>query len=147
MTLLSVNNQTMMEKAVEAMGRCKCKYIVLPTLGFKLLNYWGLETHICIIKTCHHWLTHWGRMTHICVCNLTIIGSYGLLPGRCQAIIWTSGGILLIGPLGMNYSEILNRIQTFSYKKMQLKMSSAKWHPFCLGLNVLMRFGYIFPLL
>ena len=84
-------------------------------------------------------LTHWGRVTHICVSNLTIIGSdNGLSPGRRQAIICTNAGILLIGPLGTNLSEILNGIQTFSFKKMQLKMSSAKWRPFCLGLNVLM---------
>ena len=52
-------------------------------------------------------LTHWGRVTHICVGNLTIIGSdNGLLPGWRQAIIWTNAGILLIGPLGTNFSEI-----------------------------------------
>ena len=61
----------------------------------------------------------------------------GLSPDRRQAIIWTNVGILLIGPLGTNFSEILIRIQTFSFKKMHLKMSFAKWRPFCLGLNVL----------
>ena len=45
---------------------------------------------------------------------------------------------MLIGPLGTNFSEILIGIKTFSFKKMPLKMSSAKWRPFCLGLNVLM---------
>ena len=48
-----------------------------------------------------------------------------------------NAGILLIVPLGTNFSEILIGIQTFSIKKMHLKMSSAKWRPFCLGLNVL----------
>ena len=82
-------------------------------------------------------LTHWGRVTHICVSELTIIDSdNGLSPGRRQAIIWTNDGILLIGPLRTNFSEILFGIQTFSFNKMHLKMSSAKWHPFCLGLNV-----------
>ena len=77
-------------------------------------------------------------MTHICVGKLTIIGSdNGLSPGRRQAIIWTNDGILLIGPLGTNFSEILIEIHTFSFKKMHLKMSSWKWRPFCLGLNVL----------
>ena len=77
-------------------------------------------------------------MTHICVVKLTIIGSdNGLSPGRRQAIIWTNAGILLIGPLGTNFSDILIGIQTFSFKKMHLTMSSAKWRPFCLGLNVL----------
>ena len=74
-------------------------------------------------------LTHWGRATHICVGKLTNIGSdNGLSPGRRQAIIRTIAGILSIGPLGTNFSEILIGIQTFSFKKMHLKMSSAKWH-------------------
>ena len=83
-------------------------------------------------------LTHWGRVTHICVDNLTTIGSDNALsPSRRQAIIWTSAGILLIGPLGTNFNEILIGIQTFSFKKMHLKMSSAKRRPFCLGLKML----------
>ena len=83
-------------------------------------------------------LTHWGRVTHICVGGLAIIGSdNGLSPERRQAIIWTNAGILLIEPLGTNFSVILIGIQIFSFKKMPLKMSSAKWRPFCLGLNVL----------
>ena len=40
-------------------------------------------------------------------------------------------------PLGTNFNEILIEILTFWFKKMHLKMSSAKWRPFCLGLNVL----------
>ena len=53
-------------------------------------------------------LTHWCWVTHICVGNQTIFGSdNGLLPGQHQAIIWTIAGILLIGPLGTNFSEIL----------------------------------------
>ena len=86
-------------------------------------------------------LTHWGRVTHICVGNLTIIGSdNGLSPGRRQAITWTNVEILLIGPLGTNFNAILIGIQTFSFKKMHLKMSSVKWRPFFLGLNVLRSF-------
>ena len=87
-----------------------------------------------------HILTHWGRVTHICVGKSTTIGSdNGLSPDRRQAIIWPNAGILLIGPLGTYFSEILTGIQTFSFKKMHLKISSAKWRPFCLGINVLMR--------
>ena len=63
-------------------------------------------------------LTHWDQVTHICVGNLTIIGSdNGLLSGRRQAITWTNIGILLIGPLGTNFSEMLIEIHTFSLKK------------------------------
>ena len=61
----------------------------------------------------------------------------GLSPGRRQAIIWTNAGLLLIGPLETNFSEILIEIHTFSFKKMHLKMASVKWRPFYLGLNVL----------
>ena len=42
-----------------------------------------------------------------------------------------------IGPLGTNFSKILIEVQIFSFKKMNLKMSSVKWRPFCPGLNVL----------
>ena len=49
----------------------------------------------------------WGRVTYICVGNLAIVGSDNdLSPGRRKAIIWTKAGILLIGPLGTNFSEI-----------------------------------------
>ena len=83
-------------------------------------------------------LSHWGRVTHICVGKLTIIDSdNGLSPGRRQAIIWTNAGILLIGPLGTNFSEIFIKILTFSFRKMHLKVSIAKCCPFHLGLNVL----------
>ena len=86
----------------------------------------------------HSLLTHWGRVTYTCVSKLTIIGSdNGLSPGRRQAIIWTNVGILLIGPLGTNFSEILIKIHTFSFKTMYWKLSSAKWRRFGLGLNVL----------
>ena len=77
-------------------------------------------------------------MTHICVNKLTIIGSdNGFSSGRRETIIWTIAGILLIGPLGTKFSEILIEIRTFSFKKMNLKTSTGKWRPFCLGLNLL----------
>ena len=79
-------------------------------------------------------------MTHICVSKLTIIGSdNGLSPGQRQAIIRTNAGILLIRTLRTNFSEILSEIHTFSFKKMHLKMSSAKWRYFCVGFNVLIK--------
>ena len=78
-----------------------------------------------ILFRCVSFLTHWGRVTHICVSELTIIVSdNGLSPGRRQAIIQTKAGLLLIGPLGTHFSEISIGIQTFSFKKMNLNMSS-----------------------
>ena len=80
-------------------------------------------------------------MTHICVSRVTITGSdNGLSPGWRQAIIWTNAEILFIGPLRTNFSEILIKILTFSFTKMSLRVSSAKWQPFCLSLNVLMNY-------
>ena len=93
------------------------------------------------VNTC---LTYWGPVTHICISKLTITGSdNGLSPGRRQAIIWTNAGILLIGPLGTNFSQVLIEIHKFSFKKMRLKVSSGKWRPCCLGLNVLIHWFVI----
>ena len=83
-------------------------------------------------------LTHRGQVTLICVSELIIIRSdNGLAPGRCQDIIRTKAVMLLIGPLETNFGEILIGIQIFVFKKMYLKMSSAKWRPFCFGFNSL----------
>ena len=91
-------------------------------------------------------LTHWGRVTHICVGKLTIIGSdNGLSPDRRQAIIRINDGILLIGPLGTHFSEILIAILAFSSKKMRLKVSSAKRRSSCFGLNVLTAGRFYMP--
>ena len=69
-----------------------------------------------------------GRVMYICVSKVTLIGSEnGLSPDWRQTIIWTNAGILSIRSLGTNCSEILCEIHTFPFKKMHLKMSSAKW--------------------
>ena len=75
-------------------------------------------------------LTHWGRATHLCVNKLTIIGSdNGLSPGRQQAIIWTNDGILIIGPLGTNFSEILIEILTFVIQENVFKGAVCEMAP------------------
>ena len=80
----------------------------------------------------------------MCVSKLANTGSdNGLSPDRRQAIIRTNAGILLIRTLGTNFSEILGEIHAFLFKKMHLEMSSAKWCPFCLGLNVLSTDAYV----
>ena len=95
------------------------------TSNHQLLRQWRIKTH-------------WGRVTHICISKLTIIGSdNGFSPRRRQAIIWTNAGMLLIRTLGTDFSQILSEIHSHSIKKIPLKMSSGKWRPFCLGLNVL----------
>ena len=58
----------------------------------------------------------------------------GLTPARCQSIIWISASLLLIRPLGTNFSEIGIKIQQFSNNEMKFKMPSAKFWQFCLNL-------------
>ena len=66
-------------------------------------------------------------------------------PGWHQAIIWTNAGILLIRPLGTNFSEILIEIYSFSFKEMDSKMLSGKCRPFCLSLYVIINLRTILP--
>ena len=120
---------------------------LLLTVGHaSYVSFTCFQTLVCIVNICekiswhqdHNVLTHWGWVTHICIRKQTTTASdKGLFPGRCQAIIWTNAGILLIGPLGTNFSETLVQIHICSFKKMHLKMLSGQWPPFCLGLNVL----------
>ena len=113
--------------ALVLLTECKSACVTADTL--EIIELYVICYIPCQIKQTfspHVALTHWGRVTHICVSNLTIIGSdNGLSPGRRQAITWTNVEILLIGPLGTNFSEILIEIHTFSFKKFHLKMSSA----------------------
>ena len=60
-----------------------------------------------------------------------------LLPCRDQAIIWTNAGMLLFRPSGRNFGEILIEMYTLWFRKVHLKLSSAKLRRFCPGLNAL----------
>ena len=48
----------------------------------------------------------------------TICSDDGLVLGQHQAILLKNDGILLIGTIATNFSEILSSINTFSFKKM-----------------------------
>ena len=121
------------------LGCCSGGVYQLPLVFYdvkiKKITYWFLYISFNWMKPLSSKIieAEW----RICVGNPTIIGSdNGLSPSQCQAIIWTNARILLIGPLGTNFSEILIEIHTFSFKKMHVKRSSAKWRPFCHGLIV-----------
>ena len=82
------------------------KLSLVAKIGFKIKN--EIECQSQSSPNLVMILTHWGRVTHICVGKLITTGSdNGLSPDRRQAIIWTKAGILLIGPLGTHFSEIL----------------------------------------
>ena len=92
----------------------------------------------------HWYLIHWGRVTHICAGNLTIVSSdNGLSPGLCQAINWTNAGILLIGLLGTNFSEISIQLLAFSLKKIRLKVSNTFDSVDCEMATILSRHQYV----
>ena len=115
-------NISVMNDALRDAGQVHCG---ISKLGFfagssMISHYKWLDRRYCDDKL----LAHWGRVTRICISRLTIIDSdNGLSPGRRQAIIWTSDGILLIGPWGTNFSEIIIKMEQFLFKKMYLKMS------------------------
>ena len=76
---------------------CRCSTATPSVL------WWQDVIPPCVMKL----LTHWGCLKHICVNKQTIIGSdNSLSPGRHQAILWTNGGLLWIGPLGTSVNEI-----------------------------------------
>ena len=90
-----------------------------------------LQYVICLIITTNldlsrlvggHLASHLGRVTHICVSNLAIIVlDNGLLPGRHQAIISPNAGILLLWPLGRNFSGIFMRNCNIGIQENALK--------------------------
>ena len=57
----------------------------------------------------------------------------GLSPIHHQSNICTNAGLLSIGPLETNFSEIWIKIKNFSFTKVHLKRASVKWWPFCPG--------------
>ena len=92
------------------------------------------------LSTHSHELSHWGQVMHICIGNLAIIWSdNGFSPGRCQAIIWTNDGILLIGPLGTNFSEILIIfIQENAFQSVVCEMAAILSRPQCVKVDISM---------
>ena len=63
----------------------------------------------------------------ICAGSYAVIDyDNGLSPVNRKSIIWTNGGLSLIWLSGINFSKISIKIKTFSFKKLYLKMLSAK---------------------
>ena len=80
-------------------------------------------------------LTHWGRVTHICVGNhwvrlwLVTWSAPSHYLNQCWDIVnWT---------LRNKLQWTLNRNSNLFIQENHLKVSSAKWRPFCVGLNEL----------
>ena len=112
---------------------CQDWFIISKLLISELRDYPGISRNM-IMKHCP--FNSSPLVLHIYVSvNWVSIGSdNGLLPARCQAIIWNNAGILLIGPLGTSFSEIQIEIENlFIHENAFLRLSSGKWWPFCPG--------------
>ena len=130
------------------LGPCQLRGMISELSGKSVLRRYRNYTKNCMlpeinsarlymfieINSARVELTHRGLVTHTCVSKLTILGSdNGLSPGRRQAIIWTTAGILLAEHLGQTSMNIQSKFIHFNSRK-----SIGKWWPFCLGLNMLM---------
>ena len=84
---------------------------------------------VMTVKICN--LTYLPRVPHICVSR----------SGQ-RWFIWTNDGILLFGPLGINFSEILIDIYTYLLEKNVIEDIFWKQRPFGIGFNVLRLYLY-----
>ena len=115
---------------------------LLKTVNFVILqNDWYCENNLYVSPTgmdekegfCLYGklISPWWHI-YASVNQVSIGSDNGLSPTQHQAIIWTNARLLSIKLLGRNFSEILIKIQDFSFTKLYLKILSAKWRPFCL---------------
>ena len=85
---------------------------------------WNFKCVIFKHSSVISFLTYWGRIYASVI--YAIIGSdNGLSPARHQAVIWTNTSKVSIRPEGTYFSEIVFKIQKFSFKEMPLETSSA----------------------
>ena len=111
-----------LQNEISHIGKTKSSYCIRANCiqynVWTFIQWYSVMMILCNMQfdAVMQFLPYWGWVMHICVGNLTIIGSdNGLSPGRRQTIFWINAGILLIGPLGTNFSEILIAMQTFSF--------------------------------
>ena len=85
------------------------------TLDWDRLTHLPLVPHVCVSESHQHWLRLW----------LVAYSAPSHYLNQCWDIVnWT---------LGTNFSEISIKRKDLSFTKMQMKISSAKWQPFCPG--------------
>ena len=104
------------------------------------LTHTGLP--VCAIGTAGTWfhilksikdgiLTLWGRARHTCVSKLPSLVQIMACPAPSHYLnqCW----IIVNWSLGKKFNEILIEINTFSFKKMHLKMYPSEWRTFLPG--------------
>ena len=100
---------------------------VMPSVNLSINGLVVPSTRLVVqkfVSSLKH-MSHWCRIYESG--DLASVGSgNGLSPVRRQVITWTNAGLLSIGHLGTNFSEIRIEIRNISLKKMHLDMSSVK---------------------
>ena len=123
-----------------------CKILILHSLSPGCLLYCiNLSSDFCVslMTVTRHGapqvsvLLPWQTGVTQCGLRQWTGSAIGLSLGQRQTITWTNDDLLSVATLGRNLSQIWNQIQKFSFKKLHLKMLSAKCQPFCFSLNVL----------
>ena len=103
-----------------------------PQRGRLLIHYTAKKGILCkLIGVFHVYASiNWDiiSLTTLLVCHLV---------GTKPLIAWTSADLFRIGPLSTNFKKNQSKIQYVSFKKIDLKISSAKSRPFCLRPKVL----------
>ena len=107
------------------------------------------QPHDCLLNRlfiCRSKKTSKLRVTGLCVGKSPMIGAFPaqrasnaeivFIWWRHQEVTPVQAGLLSTGPQGRYFSEISNEFRWFSFRKMHLNISFAKWRPFCLGLGL-----------
>ena len=82
------------------------------------------ENHSFSMPCCNFWIANWGEWSCRLQWGFMVIVLNVLSLGVMYAV---NAWLLSIGPLGTILSEILIKIQNFSFTKMHVKITSAKW--------------------
>ena len=98
------------------------------------------DGHSCMMTLVYVGLTHCGVVTSYGVVDIgqQIVSGNGLSHVRRQSITWTKCWRVIQYELSRtNFNELWIKIPSFSFREIYLKVSSAKWRPFCPCLNSL----------
>ena len=109
-------------KIIDKKVHCGCDYLSMKGLKKWISYYTQHFTWPMVINSL--------RPSDIYMCQQTTTS-------LVQIIISTSPAVLSIGPFGINFNEMFIEIHIFSFKKMRLKLSSAKMAAILSGLGEL----------
>ena len=112
--------------------RCECTYMHVYVMC--IYAYTSTCIYIYLYHTSRNVFLNMSAHAICKSTHLHLVSSALVQTMACsQTVIWINAHILLIRQQGIYFNEILFEIPIFSFKKMHLNMSSAKWRPFIQG--------------